>query len=46
MYIYTRDIANDTVLFEWRNTYVLSKTTTDGIPKNDVIYSYGNPQLL
>ena len=34
--MYTRDIANDTALFEWRNTYILSKTTTDDFSSNDV----------
>ena len=27
--MYSRGIANDTALFEWKNTYILSKPTTD-----------------
>ena len=34
--MYIRDIANDTVLFEWRNTYILSKTTNDDFSSYDV----------
>ena len=36
IYIYIRDIANDTALFEWRNPYILSKSTTDDFSSYDV----------
>ena len=35
-YIYTRVIVNDIALFKWRNTYILSKTTTDDFSSYDV----------